>query len=59
MSHAETLELAEFHGDGISAELSASVHKMAEFLPLNVIFHAVDLSLERRRENADRRKHGL
>ena len=53
MSHAETLELAEFHGDGISAELSASVHKMAACLPLNVVFHPVDLSLERRRKNAE------
>ena len=53
MSPQERLELAEFHGDGISAELSAAVHRVAEALPMEVVFHAVDLTLERRRDDAD------
>lgn len=53
MSPAETLELAEFHGDGISSELSAAVHRVAESLPMDVVFHPVDLSLERRSKDAE------
>ncbi len=49
----EVLEVAEFHGDGISAELSRSVHQVAEQLPLDLRFHPVDLSLERRRGDAE------
>ena len=68
MSDLERLELAEFHGDGISAELSGAVHQVAEALPLDLVLHAVDLSLERRRRAAEAayreaeeaiRRHGL
>jgi isocitrate/isopropylmalate dehydrogenase len=45
MKHA----FVEFLGDGISPELSASVHRVAEALPFPVEFHRVDLSLEARR----------
>lgn len=41
-------EIAEFLGDGISAELCRSVHGIAEALPFRVVFHQVDLSLESR-----------
>ena len=53
MSPAETLDLAEFLGDGISPELSAAVHRVAERMPMAVRFHPVDLSLERRRVDAE------
>ncbi|MCA8953536.1 MAG: isocitrate dehydrogenase [Planctomycetes bacterium] len=53
MPDRETLHVAEFHGDGISSELSAAVHQVARTLPLTVEFHAVDLSLEARTANAD------
>lgn len=53
MSHSEVLEVAEFHGDGISSELSDAVHTIASALPLTVKFHPVDLTLERRREDAE------
>ena len=53
MSPAETLDLAEFHGDGISAELSEAVHHVATCLPVKVNFHPVDLSLERRNSDAE------
>ena len=53
MSPQETLEVAEFLGDGISAELSAAVHRVAEALPMRVQFHPVDLSIERRRSDAE------
>ena len=53
MSPAETLDLAEFHGDGISAELSAAVHYIAERMPMEVRFHDVDLSLGRRATDAE------
>lgn len=49
MPDRETIHVAEFHGDGISAELSESVHTIAATLPLNVQFHPVDLTLESRR----------
>ena len=49
MTEPEKIELAEFLGDGISQELSRSVHQVAAFLPLDLRFHPVDLSLERRR----------
>ncbi|HJM39820.1 MAG TPA: isocitrate/isopropylmalate family dehydrogenase [Planctomycetota bacterium] len=49
MTEREVLNVAEFHGDGISKELSDSIHKVASCLPLDVRFHPVDLSLERRR----------
>jgi len=53
MSPAETLELAEFLGDGISAELSEAVHHVAGKLPMAVKFHPVDMSVERRRTDAE------
>ena len=53
MPDREILNVAELFGDGISSELSESVHTVAEALPLNVQFHPVDLTLESRRNNAD------
>jgi isocitrate dehydrogenase (NAD+) len=53
MTAQDTLDMAEFLGDGISAELSEAVHRVAEALPLEVRFHPVDLSLERRRSDAE------
>lgn len=51
MPDRESLKVAEFLGDGISAELSQSVHQVAEALPLKVLFTPVDLSLETRRRD--------
>ncbi len=53
MPDRESLHVAEFLGDGISAELSASVHQVAAALPLDVHFHPVDLTLASRRANAE------
>jgi len=53
MPDREILNVAEFLGDGISSELSHSVHQVAQSLPLNVQFHPVDLTLESRRKNPD------
>jgi isocitrate/isopropylmalate dehydrogenase len=52
MPDRENLHVAEFHGDGISSELSAAVHSVARALPISVHFHPVDLTLESRRKNA-------
>ncbi len=52
MPDRETIHVAEFLGDGISPELSESVHAVAAALPLRVQFHAVDLTLPSRRTNA-------
>lgn len=52
MANRETLHVAEFHGDGISSELSASIHQVAAALPLHVQFHPVDLTLASRRKDA-------
>ncbi|HEB52168.1 MAG TPA: isocitrate dehydrogenase [bacterium] len=54
MPDRETLHVAELHGDGISEELSQSVHQVAAALPLAVHFHPVDLTLAARRRDADR-----
>ncbi|MBL8748912.1 MAG: isocitrate dehydrogenase [Planctomycetes bacterium] len=51
MPDRETVHLAELHGDGISPELSASVHEVANALPIAVQFHPVDLTLEARRKS--------
>jgi isocitrate dehydrogenase (NAD+) len=51
MSARPILDVAEFHGDGISSELSVSVHAVAA-LPIDVRFHAVDLTLGSRRKDA-------
>ncbi|MFN3244019.1 MAG: isocitrate/isopropylmalate family dehydrogenase [Planctomycetota bacterium] len=53
MPDRESLHVAELLGDGISAELSQSVHQVAETLPLNVHFHPADLTLASRRKDAD------
>ena len=53
MTDREVLEVAEFLGDGISSELSAAVHQVAGCLPLEIRFHPVDLSIERRRRGAE------
>lgn len=50
---SEPLHVAELHGDGIAAELSASVHRVAEALPRRVHFHPVDLTLPSRRAKAE------
>lgn len=47
------LVIAEFLGDGISAELSAAVHRVAGALPIAVAFEPVDLSLGRRERDAE------
>jgi isocitrate/isopropylmalate dehydrogenase len=52
MPERETLHVAEFHGDGISTELSDSVHAIADALPLRVVFHPVDLTLGSRQQDA-------
>ncbi len=54
MSNTNTLQIAEFHGDGISAELSAAVHQVASVLPIEIEFLPIDLSLERREQQAER-----
>ena len=45
--------IVEILGDGISAELSESVHRVAGSLPFQVDFREVDLSLESRRRDKD------
>jgi len=45
--------IAELLGDGISAELSESVHRIAKSLPFTVEFHAVDLSLAARQRDKE------
>lgn len=52
MPERETLKVAEFLGDGISAELSMAVHQVAQSLPIDVHFVPVDVSLEARRRDA-------
>lgn len=47
------LTVAELLGDGISPELSRSLHAVAAALPIPVAFEPVDLSLERRRKDAE------
>lgn len=41
-------DVVEILGDGISTELSASVHKVAEALPVTIRFHPIDLSRQNR-----------
>src|SRR5436190_4078520 len=52
MPDRDTLHVAELLGDGIAAELSASVHRVAAALPLRVQFHPADLTLPARRQDA-------
>ena len=40
--------IVEMHGDGISKELSESVHTLAEALPFDITLDPVDISLESR-----------
>jgi isocitrate dehydrogenase (NAD+) len=44
----KTYDVVELCGDGISAELSESVHAVAASLPFGIAFQPVDLSLESR-----------
>lgn len=50
----KSYRVTELLGDGIAAELSASVHAVSEALPVRVEFEPVDLSLESRRRDARR-----
>lgn len=50
-----THRVVELHGDGISPELSASVHSVAEALPCRIEFVPVDLS----EPNRTRRGHAI
>jgi isocitrate dehydrogenase (NAD+) len=47
-----TYHVTELLGDGIGAELSRAVHRLAEALPIALEFRAVDLRLENRRARA-------
>lgn len=49
----KTYEIVELLGDGISSELSESVHAVAACLPFEVKFHQVDLSVENRAKQGD------
>jgi len=49
----KTYDVVELHGDGISAELSSSIHSIAEGLPLSIRFLPVDLSVENRDRMGD------
>lgn len=44
--------VTEFLGDGVGAELSESVHLIADSLPVDIDFEQVDLSLEHRNQHA-------
>ena len=46
-----TYRIVELLGDGISTELSQSIHSLAETLPFNLDFLPVDLSDEAREKN--------
>ena len=48
-----TLRVTELRGDGIGPELAASVHQVADSLPLALDFQPVDWSLERRERDGD------
>jgi len=48
-----TRHVVELLGDGISPELSRSVHQVAEVVPAEIAFQQVDLSLEARTERGD------
>lgn len=45
-------QISELLGDGISAELSKSVHTVISALPVQLDIEPVDLSLEARRKDA-------
>lgn len=46
-----TYAVTELLGDGIGAELSRAVHRLAKALPVDLEFHAVDFTLANRRRN--------
>lgn len=48
MTDGHGIDVTELWGDGIGPELRESVHEVAAQLPLDLHFHAVDLSLENR-----------
>lgn len=50
----KTFRIVELLGDGISPELSRSVHAVADALPCKLEFVPVDLSVEARRERGDK-----
>ena len=49
----KTYSIVELLGDGISAELSQSVHQVAQSLPCRIEFIQLDLSDENRRERGE------
>lgn len=53
MASKDVLNIPEFHGDGIAPELSRCVRTLSKELPLEVRFHDVDLSLDRRRTHSE------
>jgi isocitrate dehydrogenase (NAD+) len=52
-SNLDTIRITELLGDGISPELSNSVHDVADALDLKLKFEPVDLSLNARRKGAE------
>ena len=47
------IRVTELEGDGIGPELEASVHRVAEALPLDIDFEKIDWSLETREREGD------
>jgi isocitrate dehydrogenase (NAD+) len=45
--------IVELHGDGISPELSESVHTIADAIPTDISFHPIDLSKPNREALGD------
>ena len=54
----KSYDVVELLGDGISAELSHSVHRVAEVLPFKLDFRAVDLSLANRESTGSEGRNG-
>ena len=50
---AGALRVTELRGDGIGPELEASLHQVADSLPLALEFDSIDWSLERRERDGD------
>lgn len=53
MTSPASVRITELRGDGIGPELEASVHQVADSLPLALEFLPVDWSLERREREGD------
>ena len=53
ISNPAALRITELRGDGIGPELEASVHQVADALPLVIDFRPIDWSLERRERDGD------